>query len=335
MGFEIKKSIFNLGETRIDNIFIEEYMPHAPAEYVKIYIIALSKAQNAQAHHIMDVARALETSLLKVLEAFEYWREKKLVEIIEDNGVEQKSIKRCEEIKNHEKIKIVFKNIKDIHILNNMQDADYEPQEPHYISQDLNYEGLTKILAEEPTGNDQSFTKFIEKLEYMRKGKILSPEAIRRLAFYKNNLGLSVELLELACNLSYDNPNVKEYNYLNYARGILNNFYEANIFTIEEYYRRERQNSYKIPTPEEIEQQQMSKKYSAYSKGNQFKYKDHSKEKDRNVAYKNRQGKYEENDMRYESTQVQAQAQEQTDKINSRIEAQRLRIREKLNQNHR
>ena len=201
MGFEIKHSIFNLGETKIDNIFIEEYMPHAPAEYVKIYIIALSKAQSArESLHIMDVARTLETSLLKVLEAFEYWREKNLVEIIEDIGIEKKNIKRCEEIKNHEKVKIIFKNIKDIHILSKIQTPSFEPQSrsehryegsehkqpenpaPEYqmLEQralehqgfehqepELNYEGLTKILSGENAGNEGSFTRFIEKLEYI------------------------------------------------------------------------------------------------------------------------------------------------------------------------
>ena len=70
-----KQNIHNyfLYDTHVDNLFISEYMPGAPGNAVKVYLLA---AMSAEAEVPMDadaLARKLRLSLAEVEEAWDYW----------------------------------------------------------------------------------------------------------------------------------------------------------------------------------------------------------------------------------------------------------------------
>lgn len=329
MKVEIQYPTSNRGKTTIDNAFIEDHLACAPSEYVKVYIIALSKLpQNSNQLNIMEIARTLSSGLIAILKALEYWREKGILDIIEDKGFEQVQIYDLEQVRNYEKIKLVFKNRTNLPVKDELQAIRTQSEEQfERLSEHDKKERPISIgtnVQEIEMNTSDSFREFITKLEYMRKGKTLSYEAIRRLAYYKNNLGLSVELLELACSLSYDNPNVKESNHLNYARGILNNFYEANIFTLEDYYRRERQKDYKIPSPEEVESNDTGRYKARYSNVYKEGYTGRTRE-NRTGAKKAKYERSKGDDVKHENAKI--------NKIQQNIDAQRMNMRKKLSKN--
>lgn len=75
--------------TPVENLFIEEYLPQAPAEYVKVYLYGLMNCYypDIAASGISQLAQVLSLTEEQVREAFNYWQEKGLVQFQFENGV--------------------------------------------------------------------------------------------------------------------------------------------------------------------------------------------------------------------------------------------------------
>ena len=70
--------------TAVDNIFINNYLPFAKADYVKVYLYGLYKCQdsNASDNTLENFANELNLSKEAVEEAFSFWQEQGLIQII-------------------------------------------------------------------------------------------------------------------------------------------------------------------------------------------------------------------------------------------------------------
>ena len=77
-------------KTIVDNIFINNFLPYAPDNYVKVYLMGLSKCANASAtdNNIENFANVLSCSVEEVEEAFRYWQEQGLVQLISTKPIE-------------------------------------------------------------------------------------------------------------------------------------------------------------------------------------------------------------------------------------------------------
>ena len=78
-----KQSVQNyyLYDTEVENLFISEYMPSAPENAVKLYLLALMYAQQGLPFDDAQAAKKLGISLAAVADAWDYWREKGLVRL--------------------------------------------------------------------------------------------------------------------------------------------------------------------------------------------------------------------------------------------------------------
>ena len=81
-------------KTEIDNIFINDYLPFAQAEFVKVYIYGLYKCNNASAfdNTIEAFAKHLNMSEEDVIGAFEFWQKQGLVQILNTHPIEVRYI---------------------------------------------------------------------------------------------------------------------------------------------------------------------------------------------------------------------------------------------------
>ena len=70
-----------LQDTRVENLFIYEFLPSAPEGYVKVYLFGLMYAQNEMSMDTAKLSRVLKIPEADVLQAWEYWAEKELVRI--------------------------------------------------------------------------------------------------------------------------------------------------------------------------------------------------------------------------------------------------------------
>jgi len=93
----------------LDNLFIIEYMPYAPEGYVKVFLYGLSQAcHNIEADNsASSMARRLNMDEATIMEAYSYWQEQGLVNILCTNPVtvEYLPIKREKPIKKFSKEK--------------------------------------------------------------------------------------------------------------------------------------------------------------------------------------------------------------------------------------
>lgn len=69
-----KTKDFYLLDSKVENIFINEYLPAAPGEFVKVFIYALMYAEHGLDMSNEAMAKQLSISEKRLLEAWEYWQ---------------------------------------------------------------------------------------------------------------------------------------------------------------------------------------------------------------------------------------------------------------------
>ncbi|MBQ7798358.1 MAG: DnaD domain protein [Clostridia bacterium] len=77
-------------KTVVDNIFINNFLPDAPDLCVKVYLMGLSKCANSVApdNNITNFANVLNVSEQDIVNAFNYWQEQGVVQILSTNPME-------------------------------------------------------------------------------------------------------------------------------------------------------------------------------------------------------------------------------------------------------
>jgi hypothetical protein len=70
--------------TGVDNIFINNYLPYADSNFVKIYVYGLYKCQDSSSRDntLENFANELNLSVQDIENAFYYWQEQGLVQIL-------------------------------------------------------------------------------------------------------------------------------------------------------------------------------------------------------------------------------------------------------------
>lgn len=87
LTFENRKDIF-LYMTRVENLFINEFLPDAPGDYVKVYLFGLMYAQFEQSLDSRGIARSLGISEADTEEAWIYWETRGIVRRHKETGAD-------------------------------------------------------------------------------------------------------------------------------------------------------------------------------------------------------------------------------------------------------
>lgn len=83
MAFYIQSVPVDLGDTPLENIFIDLYMPTAPGDYVKVYLLGYRYAQlgeEARKFSHQNLANNLNIHLKDILDAWNYWEERNVIQ---------------------------------------------------------------------------------------------------------------------------------------------------------------------------------------------------------------------------------------------------------------
>ena len=85
-------NIIDEGYTLVDNTFINEFLPQAPAEYVKVYLYGLSlcSAPNQDYNTVDSSSAFLDMSAEEIAMAYEYWQDLGIVQILSTTPLEIK-----------------------------------------------------------------------------------------------------------------------------------------------------------------------------------------------------------------------------------------------------
>ena len=229
-------------ETQIDNLFINEFLPYAPAECVKVYIYGLYKCSSASAYDntIENFAKVLNLTEEEIEDAFLYWQEQGLVQVLNTCPIEIRFMPLKNVINNTKKYKpeeFATFNRQVQEILEGRQITPTEYDEYYYLLKTLHFqpEALLMIIkfctqikganvgykyiitvAKNWANEGITTTKSVEEklINYEQSGsdieKILKICGIKRLAtleerelFLKwtKELGFEIKTLEYVANL--------------------------------------------------------------------------------------------------------------------------------------
>ncbi len=146
-------------KTTVDNLFLSEFMPYAPENFVKVYLYGLFKCNNADSfdNELESFSRILSLSEDEILTAFYYWQEQGLVKVIETSPFEVRYLP----------LKNLFTNIKK-----------YKPEK---------FEAFTAQVQEIITGRMITVNEYAQYYDLIEREKF-QPEALLMLIKYCTNL---------------------------------------------------------------------------------------------------------------------------------------------------
>lgn len=205
MSFEIEDSKLDIGETPLENIFINSFMPLASATELKVYIFAtyLARSSNIMGKNSY-IAKACEIKKEEVREAWFFWKSLGLVDFSE------------EEAKKNLDFDVKIKSVRTMYINNN-----FKRQNKQNSSNEL------RILQDENVKN------LFDKLKKIRNSEIMPEQRVKYIELLKT-LKLPIEFLEKAFQIVYIDMEAEGTKARNTINKILNNWSAAKLKTIED-----------------------------------------------------------------------------------------------------
>ena len=175
-NFELYINNDDLGVTVLENIFINHYMPTAPGDYVKVYLLGLKYCSNKNLSSISNkiIGKTLGILESDVRKAWEYW--------------EQQGILTCER----------------------NGDDNYHIKYLHISS--LMLQG-NNVHTEEEHSNQKIIEELYKTIEFMY-GRPLSYKELQIIASWMNDLLFNPEMITLLVEYCF-NLNKKDINYIN------------------------------------------------------------------------------------------------------------------------
>lgn len=215
MAFIKTTTNIDLGDTLIENIFIDVYMPMANGTYVKVYLLAYKYACDKEQGNVIDnstIAKNLNIPLSDVLSAWDFWESKKIVRKIPN---EQNEIEYSIEFINLKQL-YIDNNYKSIHLsaveesdtsayacsTKDIIDANHIPQVRDMFNQ------INQIIMRSLVPNEK-----MQILEWIQNFNIDPPLIVKAYSY---------------CKHKKNNKNVK------YVAAVIRNWYDSGIASVDQ-----------------------------------------------------------------------------------------------------
>ncbi|GAB6085839.1 DnaD domain protein [Alkaliphilus crotonatoxidans] len=215
MGFIRKAPSIDLGDTAIENIFIDVYMPMANGTHVKVYLLAYKYAldpEKCTAVNNTTIAKNLNIPLEDVLSAWDFWESK---EIIKKHHIDDE---------NDPNYTVEFINLKQLYI-----DKNYKPQQATRVQEQSQDQGLsTKDLVE---ANQVPLIKemFLDINKIINRP--LVPNEKRIILEWFHSYNIDTALIVKAFSYCKHKKNIKS---VNYVGGVIRNWYDQGITSLDQ-----------------------------------------------------------------------------------------------------
>lgn len=205
MSFTLEVTDMDLGDTPIENIFINDYMPMANGTYVKVYLLGFKYAhdrdENIEVTN-MTIAKHLNIPLEDVLGAWDFWEEKGIIKKIDETQVNYK---------------VKFLNLKQLYIKNNLSvlnKSDAQPKTYRYNAQDL-------IEANQiPTIN-----AMFNNIDNIMRRQTVPTEKLQILG-WMYDYNMNPDVIEKAFYYGVERKGIKN---IKYIEGIIRNWYDKGV----------------------------------------------------------------------------------------------------------
>lgn len=224
MSFFKGGTSIDLGDTPIENIFIDVYMPMTNGTFVQVYLsgykYALDRGPGMEVSN-MSIARHLNIPLSDVLRAWDFWESKQII----------KKHKICEE--DDSNYKVEFVNLKQLYIDNNYTlshgTQNTSNNEDTSSKKSGSYSCSPKDLVE-ANKVPAIRTMFVEINKII--GRELAPNEKSKVIELLYQYNMDPPLIVEAFGYSKRQKNVRHV--LSYASGVVRTWYDKGIFTMED-----------------------------------------------------------------------------------------------------
>lgn len=137
--------------TNVENLFINEFMPNAPENCVKVYLFGLFACNNSESldNNLEDFSRILNLSQEDIISSFYYWQELGLVQVLNVSPIEIRylPIKNSSvTLKKYNKDKFKDFNIQAQEIITGRMITPTEYNEYYYLVESLHIETDALIM---------------------------------------------------------------------------------------------------------------------------------------------------------------------------------------------
>lgn len=197
----------DLGQTTIDNIFIDIFMPMANGLYVQVYLLGYRYACDMTSNPKFNnnsIAKNLNIPLSDVLAAWDFWEEKKLVKKHRNEGTDDFSFS------------IEFLDLKKIYM-----DNILNPNQS--IKSDV-----TSIVS---AGENPQIRKMFNCINQV-VGRHLQPSEKISILDMMDKYNMSTDMI--LCAYEHVKEQTGTSKPVGYIEGIIRNWYDANLYTPEE-----------------------------------------------------------------------------------------------------
>jgi DnaD/phage-associated family protein len=219
MDFTLETTDMDLGDTPIENIFLNDFMPMANGTYVKVYLLGYKYAHDRDLNIEVNnktIAKHLDIPLEDVLRAWDFWESKGIIKK-EGEGV------------NH---KVTFLNLKQLYIKNNFKKNKEEKEE--------------NVLEKEVIEANQipSINNMFTNIDYLMHRGLQPTEKMEIIRWIKE-YNMNPDVIEKAFNYSCE---IKGKRSIKYVEGIIRNWYDlglTNIDSVIDYFKNEDEKYYR------------------------------------------------------------------------------------------
>lgn len=229
MSFILETTDMDLGDTPIENIFINDFMPMANGTYVKVYLLGYKYAYDKDAKVEVNnqiIAKHLQIPLDDVLRAWDFWESKGIIEKIHVDEDDRYNYK------------VKFLNLKQLYIKNNLSLFSTKTEEVKKPKTSVTPKDL--IDANQiPTIN-----KMFNNIDDIMRRQTVATEKQRILSWIEN-YNMNPDVIEKAFIYGVERKGIRN---INYVEGIIRNWYDNGLTNMEallEHFKRQDEKYYR------------------------------------------------------------------------------------------
>ncbi|GMG98030.1 DnaD domain protein [Tepidimicrobium xylanilyticum] len=213
MGFIIETTEIDLGDTPIENIFINDFMPMANGTYVKVYLLGYKYAYDKDSNIHVDnrtIAKHLDIPLSDVLNAWDFWEKKGIIEKIWESKEDKFDYK------------VKFLNLKQLYIKNNYR--------PVSVGEEMNKKTYTCAVEDLIDANQiPAINNMFNEIDYIMR-RPLVPNEKQKILEWIYNYNMNPDMIIKAFFYGIEKKGKRS---INYVAAIVRNWYDQGITNVE------------------------------------------------------------------------------------------------------
>ena len=221
MSFIKGNTSIDLGDTPIENIFIDVYMPMTNGTFVQVYLLgykySLDRDPNMEVNN-MSIAKHLNIPLSDVLSAWDFWESKQII----------KKHKLDNEDENNYTVEFV--NLKQLFIDNNYKPTRSVQQKDDLIETKSNPYTCSPADLVEANKVPEIRDMFVEIRKIIARE--LQPNEMSKTIELLKRYNIDTPLIVEA--FRYSKEQGKARHILSFSSGVIRNWYDQGIFTVEQ-----------------------------------------------------------------------------------------------------